>query len=157
MIILGIDPGYARTGWGVIHHDRGKTKAIEYGCIETAAHIELSHRLLVLKEELEKILRKHKPDMAGVEELYFGTNTKTALSVGQARGVVISSLAEHKIPVHSFNPLQIKLAITGYGKADKGQVGTMIRMFLGLAQIPTPDDTADALAVALACAFTKKY
>src|SRR3989344_1930401 len=102
MVILGIDPGVARTGWGVISHEHGKTKAIEYGCIETAARIELPHRLLMLKDELEKIIEKYNPDEAGVEELFFGTNTKTAPSVGQARGVIITALAERKIPVHSF-------------------------------------------------------
>jgi crossover junction endodeoxyribonuclease RuvC len=157
MIVLGIDPGIGRCGWGVISHEKGKSHAIAFGCIGTSPRVEPPQRLLALREDLVKILDKYKPEVVGVEELFFGTNTKTAFVVGEARGVIVEVIASRKIPMHSFNPLQVKLAVTGYGKADKTQIGTMIKMLLGLKEVPKPDDTADALAVALATAVTKKY
>lgn len=157
MVVLGIDPGIGRCGWGVINHERGKSKVLGFGLIGTSPRVEPPQRLLALKEDLYAILDKYKPHIAGVEELFFGTNTKTAFVVGEARGVIVATIAARKIPMHSFTPLQVKLAVTGYGKADKEQVGTMIKMLLGLKEVPKPDDVADALAVALAAAVTKKF
>lgn len=157
MVILGIDPGIARMGWGVISYINRKTKPIEYGCFETSEKGPMAYRLTSLRQELIRIIEKHKPVRAGIETLFFGANTKTAMTVGQARGVIVEALAEKGVIADSYTPLQIKLAVTGYGKADKNQVGTMIKMLLGLEEVPKPDDTADALAVALTCAHTKKY
>jgi crossover junction endodeoxyribonuclease RuvC len=157
MVVLGIDPGIGRTGWGVISYINGKAKALDYGCFETAAHGPLTYRLTSLRQEIVRIIEKYKPLRAGIEAIYFNTNTKTAMTVGQARGVIIETLAEKNVLVDSYTPQQIKLAVTGYGKADKNQVGAMIKMLLGLKEVPTPDDTADALAIALTCAVTKRY
>lgn len=157
MIVLGVDPGIGRTGWGVIEVISSKCKVKSFGCIETLSTEELPQRLIQIKQEIARIIKKYKPARAGVEELFFNTNTKTAMSVGQARGVIIETLAERNIPVESYTPLQVKLAVTGYGKAEKAQVGVMIKMLLGLSEVPKPDDTADALAIALTCAFTKKF
>jgi len=157
MVILGVDPGIGRMGWGVISYTNGKTKTIDYGCFETSASGPLEYRLTSLRQEMERLIEKYKPLRAGIESIFFNTNTKTAMTVGQARGVIIETLAEKGVMVDSYTPLQVKLAITGYGKADKAQLGVMIKMLLGLDEIPKPDDTADALAIALACAFTKKF
>ncbi len=157
MIILGIDPGIGRTGWGVILKNGNNTKAIGYGCIETAAGMPIERRLQIIRSELVEIIKKYKPEQLGIEELFFNTNAKTALIVGQARGVVIVTAADLGLEVFSYTPLQVKTAVTGYGKAEKGQVGSMVKMLLNLKEIPKPDDTTDALAIALACAFSIKY
>ena len=157
MVVLGIDPGIGRCGWGVITHERGKSKVLGFGLIGTSPRVEAPQRLVAIKEELAAIIDKYHPHVVGVEELFFGTNTKTAFSVGEARGVIVETIASRKIQMHSFTPLQVKLAVTGYGKADKEQVGTMIKMLLGLTEVPKPDDVADALAVALATAVTKRF
>ena len=165
MIILGIDPGIARTGWGIIRvesskltHSTSSGLAVKsYGCIETAAGLQIERRLQTIREELVQIIKKYKPEVLGIEELFFNTNAKTALIVGQARGVAIVTAAELGLEVFSYTPLQVKTAITGYGRAEKNQIGKMVKMLLGLKEIPKPDDTTDALAIALACAFTKKF
>lgn len=156
MVIIGFDPGIGRTGWGVIKVEGSKNIPLEYGCIETRADQELPIRLVVIKKEVERLINKHNPDIVGVEDLFFNTNAKTALIVGQARGVIIATVAERDITVLSMTPLQIKVAITGYGHAEKDQMGKMVKMLLGLNAIPKPDDTADALACALACSFSHK-
>ena len=157
MIILGIDPGIARTGWGVIEVQSSKFKVQSYGCFETPSTDELPERLVAIKQEIVRLIKKYKPERLGIEELFFNTNAKTALIVGQARGVVIVTAADLGLEVFSYTPLQVKLAITGYGRAEKAQMGKMVKMLLGLNEIPKPDDTTDALAVALACAFSKKF
>lgn len=154
MIILGIDPGIGRTGWGVIEKTGNKTKAIAYGCIETKAGLLLDVRLVAIRSELVKIIKKYKPLELGIEELFFNTNAKTALIVGQARGVVIVTAAELGLEIFSYTPLQVKTAVTGYGRAEKGQVGKMVKILLNLSEIPKPDDTCDALAIAIACAIS---
>lgn len=156
MVILGIDPGIGKTGWGVILKNGNNTKAIAYGCIETAAGLPLERRLQTIRAELVEIIKKHKPTQLGIEELFFNTNAKTALIVGQARGVVIVTAADLGLEVFSYTPLQVKTAVTGYGRAEKAQMGKMVKMLLNLTEIPKPDDTADALAIALACAFSLK-
>lgn len=156
MVILGIDPGIGRTGWGIIEKEGSKVKDLGHGCIETAAGLPIEKRLQIIREELVRIIKKYKPEKLGIEELFFNTNAKTALIVGQARGVVIVTAADLGLEVFSYTPLQVKTAVTGYGRAEKEQMGKMVKMLLGLPSIPRPDDVADALACALACAFSNK-
>src|SRR3990170_2031231 len=154
MVILGVDPGIARTGWGILKTDDGRLKTEGFGCIETAAGLPIERRLLTIREELVRIIKKYKPQRLGIEELFFNTNAKTALIVGQARGVVIVTAADLGLEVFSYTPLQVKTAITGYGRAQKDQMGKMVKMLLNLPSIPKPDDTVDALACAITCAFS---
>ena len=154
MKILGIDPGIGRTGWGIVDAHGSTFKAQGYGCIETHATSSLEERLVILYEQITQIIKKEKPDTMAIEELFFNTNAKTALVVGQARGVVLLAAAQAGLSVSVYTPLQVKIAVTGYGRADKGQVGQMVKTILKLSSIPTPDDTADALAIALTHAFS---
>jgi len=157
-IILGIDPGIADTGWGVISSgEKGNLVCLEYGSIKTRANNELSDRLEVLHIGLRKIIDKFKPGLIGVEELYFAKNVKTALTVGHARGVVLLTARQNKVPTVEFTPLQVKQAVSSYGKASKMQVQKMVKLLLNLKELPRPDDAADALAVAICAANTNKY
>ncbi len=156
MRILGIDPGIARMGWGVIEVQSAKCKVQSCGCIETAAKLRVEERLLIIHKKLDEIIIEHKPDVLAIEELFFNTNAKTAFIVGQARGVVLLTAAEKNLSVAIYTPLQVKMAMTGYGRAEKTQVGQMVKVLLKLPSIPKPDDTADALAVALTHAFSHK-
>ena len=165
MIILGIDPGTATTGYGVIENNQGKLKAVKYGCILTDKKLKMPERLDLLGEELKKIIKKYKPQAMAVEELFFFKNAKTIITVGQARGVIlfigknvgknISKKAEFDI--YEYTPLQVKQAVVGYGRADKRQVQQMVKAILGLDSIPKPDDAADALAVAICCGSSIKF
>ena len=157
MVILGIDPGYARVGWAALEVENSKFKIQKYGCIETSKNTKPQERLVDVYKQVCALIKKHKPDSLAVEELFFTTNAKTAFKVGEARGVIILAGAMQKIPVFSYTPLQVKIAVTGYGKADKPQVGRMIKAILKMKEIPKLDDTADAIAVALTHAFTKKF
>ena len=148
-IILGIDPGIADTGFGIVYQEGSRLACLEYGSIKTSAKKELPARLLELGTTLDALIKKHKPDVIAVEELYFCNNAKTALIVGQARGVVLYVAMQHNLPLKNFTPLQVKQAVSAYGKADKQQVQRMVKMILGLKEIPKPDDAADALAVAI--------
>lgn len=152
MRILGIDPGTATTGFGVVDSDGHKLAFVGGGVITTPAGTPMPERLLTISHELGQIINEYKPDLMSVELLYFATNVTTAMSVGQARGVVLLAAAEADIEVAEFTPLQVKQAVTGYGKAPKGQVQEMVKTLLGLKTIPRPDDAADALAVAIAAA-----
>jgi len=155
-IILGIDPGIADTGFGVIEKTKNEElKCLDYGSIKTSAKLSLPDRLLILNKELEDIIKKYKPDWAGVEELYFCKNVKTALVVGQARGVVLVTLAKNNLKIFEFTPLQVKQAVSAYGQASKLQVQKMVKLLLNLKTIPKPDDAADALAVAI-CSVNKR-
>ncbi|HRN95827.1 MAG TPA: crossover junction endodeoxyribonuclease RuvC [Candidatus Levybacteria bacterium] len=156
MRIIGIDPGIARVGWGVVEEHGNKLKTLNFGCFETPKTDLTEHRLLAIYEFLTQLFAKYQPDALSVEELFFNTNTKTALIVGQARGVVLMVAAKHNITLTSFTPLQVKMALTGYGRADKSQIGHMVKTLLYLKSIPKPDDTADALAIAITHAFTHK-
>lgn len=147
--ILGIDPGFGRTGWGVIEKINGEWRAVDWGCIETSVKELFVDRLVELHQELKKLIKKYHPTRAAVEDLFFAANAKTAMKVGQARGVVLLTLIEAGIPVDEFTPLQVKQAMTGYGRAEKGQVQKMLRMFLKIKKRIAPDDAADALATAL--------
>ena len=149
MIILGIDPGYAIVGIGVIEYVGNKFRPIEYNAITTQAHTLTSLRLKTLYDEINIFIDKYKPDAIAIEELFFNSNAKTAILVAQARGVLIVAATNKGIPIYEYTPLQIKQAVTGYGRADKNQVQQMVKMLLNLNVIPKPDDAADALAVAI--------
>jgi len=156
MRILGIDPGIARTGWGVIDVISAKLQVISYGCIETPAGMEIGKRLNVVYDQILDLLNEYEPEGVGIEELFFNTNSKTAFVVGQARGVIMLAVAQKKIPLSIYTPLQVKMAVTGYGRAEKKQVGQMIKTLLKLDTIPKLDDTTDALAIAITHAFSYK-
>ena len=154
MKVLGIDPGIGRMGWGVIERQKSKVESQNFGCIETDSKLTLPERLLIIHQKLEEIIKKYKPDSLAVEELFWGNNAKTAFAVGQARGVTLLVAEQNKLKIGIYTPLQVKIAVTGYGRAEKGQVGQMVKILLKLPSIPKPDDTADALAVALTHAFS---
>lgn len=154
MIILGIDPGLAGTGYGVIRKEKNNLSLIAYGCIQTHKKNAFPKRLGIISLELNKIIKKYKPDCAAIEELFFCKNVKTALLVGQARGAIIVTLDFSQIPMYEHTPLEVKQAITGYGRADKSQIQEMVKIILKLKTIPTPDHAADALAIAITCAHT---
>lgn len=156
MRIIGIDPGIGRTGWGVIEAQSSKIVVQSFGCIETNKDTKIEKRLQELYEQITAILRKEKPDAFAIEELFFNTNAKTAMVVGQARGISLLAAAQHRIPTAVYTPLQVKIAVTGYGRAEKKQVGQMVKILLQLSEIPKPDDTADALAIAVTHAFSYK-
>ena len=149
MRTLGIDPGTGRMGWAILDREKGKESLMAYGCFETRKHNPLPETLGLIYEEIERLVKKYKPDEAAVEDLFFATNAKTAMAVGQARGAVLVALTNNKIPVYSYTPLQIKSGVTGYGQADKQQVQKMVKVILKLKEVPKPDDAADAVAVAL--------
>ena len=155
-LILGIDPGTAIMGYGLIEQQANRLRAVAYACWRTPGGMELSQRLLRLYESLHGLLQEYRPDVVAVEELFFNRNTTTALSVGHARGIVLLAAAQQEIPVCEYTPLQVKQAVTGYGKADKQQMQQMVRALLALPEIPRPDDTADALAVAICHAHSHK-
>lgn len=156
MIILGIDPGIARTGWGVVKKTGIKLEAIAYGCIQSAANSQVEKRIIHLFSELNKIVSRNKPSVAGIETLIFNTNVKTAMRVGEARGVLLLALAKSGVEIREFTPLQVKQAVAGYGRAEKAQVQKMVMALLHLNKVPRPDDAADALAVAITAATSRK-
>jgi crossover junction endodeoxyribonuclease RuvC len=150
MLVLGIDPGTAITGYGLVRENPDGSLAVEtYGAILTEARLEMPERLLELYRRLHEIILLHRPDHAAVEKLFFQRNVRTALAVGQARGVALLAMAECKLPVYEYTPLEVKQAVTGYGGADKAQVQVMVQALLALPEIPKPDDAADALAIAI--------
>lgn len=149
MIILGIDPGYAIVGWGVIRFERGRFLPVDFGAVITPAGMPFNRRLEIIYEELTAILQKHKPDAAAVEKLYFQSNKTTAIDVAQARGVTMLALQKQRVPAFEYTPMQVKCAVTGFGQAHKPQVMEMTRRLLRLKAVPKPDDTADALAIAI--------
>ena len=152
MRILGIDPGLAITGWSIIDFDeKGQPSAVDYGAILTEKGLSVSQRLKEIHTDMREILVKYNPDICGIETLLFYNNAKTAIVVGEARGVVLLAIEESNIPIHEFTPLQVKSSISGYGKADKKQVQENVKMICRLEEIPKPDDVADAIAIAIAC------
>ena len=160
MIILGIDPGVATTGYGFIktkrntkHDIRHTLKCLGYGCIKTTPEMPDAERLKKINQELNKIINKYKPQILAVENIYFFKNLKTAMPVSQAKGVILLTAAKKKIPVYEFTPLQIKMTVVGYGRAEKKQVQKMVEKILELEETPKPDDAADALGVAICYAF----
>ena len=149
MIVLGIDPGTAATGYGIVERTNGHLRAIDYGCLETSPDSPLPERLLAIHALLADLIELHRPDHLAVERLFFSRNAQTAFAVGQARGVVLLAAAQHHIPVREATPNEVKSAVAGYGAADKGQVARMCQLVLGTPEVPAPDDAADALAVAI--------
>jgi len=149
MITLGIDPGIATTGFGVIQKQGNKFAMIEFGVILTPPKTPLPQRLARMAAELRELIRRTQPDHMAVEELFFNTNAKTALIVGQARGAILLVGEEMGLPIFGYTPIQVKLGVSGYGRADKNQVQQMVKQLLGLDKIPKPDDAADALAIAI--------
>ncbi len=149
MRILGIDPGYAIVGFGVVDYAGANFAPIEYGAILTEAHTPFTERLCAIDTDMQEILRRYEPDCMAIERLYFTTNQKTGIDVAQARGVLVLAAAKRNIPIFEYTPLQVKQAVVGYGKAEKRQVMDMTRRILKLDQVPKPDDAADALAIAI--------
>ncbi len=155
MTILGIDPGTATTGYGIIKKDGNLLKLIKYGTITTKAGEELSKRLLIIHKELNKIIKEYKPQILSCEQIFFFKNAKTAISVGHSRGTILLAAAQNRVPVLDITPLQAKQAVACYGRASKAQVQKMVKILLHMDKLPKPDDAADALACAIYAANTK--
>jgi crossover junction endodeoxyribonuclease RuvC len=151
MLVLGVDPGTAITGYGLVRQiEQGdQLQAVAYGAVTTPSDWPMSQRLQKIYRDLTELIREHSPTEAAVEQLFFSRNVKTALAVGQARGVALLALADGRLPVHEYTPLEVKQSVVGYGRAEKAQVHELVRLLLGLEAIPQPDDAADALAVAI--------
>lgn len=149
MLVLGIDPGYAIVGWGVVDISGTRLTPVAFGAIITEAKTDFPKRLLKISNRMGEILDKYKPQALSIEKLFFNTNTTTAIDVAQARGVIVSKAAERNIDVFEYTPMQVKQAVVGYGLAEKKQVMEMTRQLLKLKEVPKPDDTADALAIAI--------
>lgn len=145
MVVLGLDPGIARLGWGVI----GKESIVVWGVIETAKTLPTTERMEMIRKEIKRLLKKHKPSLVAVEKLFFSKNVKTAMQVSEIRGIILLTLAEARVRIVEYTPQQVKQAATGYGSADKRQVQRMVQMILKLRELPKPDDAADALALAI--------
>jgi len=156
MIVLGIDPGTAALGFGIVERTGGVLRAVDYGCMTTSADWSLPDRLNAIHAHLTEIIETHHPDLVGVERLFFSKNAQTAFAVGQARGVVLLAAAQAGVPVREATPNEVKMAVTGYGSADKEQVGRMVAVILQLDDVPTPDDAADALATAICIANAER-
>lgn len=149
MRILGIDPGYAIMGYGVLDYNGNKFKPVTYGSIETDAGIPMPKRLSMLYDGLQQIIREYRPEEAAIEELFFNNNAKTAIMVGEARGVALLACVRNGLQIYEYTPLQIKQSLVGYGRAEKKQVQQMVKVILNLPAVPKPDDTADAVAAAI--------
>lgn len=149
MVVLGIDPGYAIVGYGAINYKNNNFSPLSFGAIITNADTDFNRRLEIIYDDLVEVIRRTKPDAVSIEKLYFQTNAKTAIMVAEARGVILLACQKMGLPVYEYTPLQVKTAVTGYGKAKKPQVMEMTRRLLKLKETPKPDDTADALAVAI--------
>ncbi len=149
MIILGIDPGLAIVGWGVVEYKGSKFRTLDYGAITTPKQMNTQQRLKKIYDDLADIIRKYRPEQVAIEELFFNTNTTTGIRVSEARGVILLICEQAHMGIFEYTPLQVKQAVVGYGRAEKKQVITMVTMLLGLNEPPKPDDTADALAIAI--------
>ncbi len=149
MYILGIDPGFAIVGWGIVESVRGNIRPVAFGAITTPAHTDIEKRLLMIQNDIEAIISKYKPEEMAIEELFFNTNITTGIAVAEARGVIICTAHKLGVKISEYTPLQVKQAVVGYGKAEKNQVIAMVTSLLKLQNRPKPDDTADALAIAI--------
>ncbi len=149
MIILGIDPGYAIVGYGVIEYKNNHFKVLDFGAVTTDAHTDFNDRLLHIYAQLSAIIERYSPDAMAIEKLFFNTNAKTAIDVAQARGVILLTARQRNVRIFEYTPLQVKQSVVGYGRAEKKQVQEMTRLLLNLEKVPKPDDTADALAMAI--------
>ena len=156
MIILGIDPGTAIMGYGVVERTGGRLRAVDYGAITTSPDLPLPDRLATIHSMVTELIETHHPDLLAVERLFFSKNAQSAFGVGQARGVVLLAAAQAGVPVREATPNEVKVGVTGYGNADKDQVGRMVAVILQLPDVPTPDDTADALAIAISTANAER-
>lgn len=157
MIVLGIDPGLATMGWGVLNSERGRCETVDYGVVLTPKDETLPVRLAMLEEGVNKLVAKYKPEEIALEELFFNNNITTGINVAQARGVILLTCVKNCGRLYEYTPLQIKQALTGYGRADKKQMQIMVKTLLRLDTIPKPDDAADALAVALTHSQTSRF
>lgn len=157
MIILGIDPGTAIVGYGIILKEKSKLSLLDYGCVTTEIRFSQAERLSIIKEEIGKIIKKHQPQVMAVEELFFFKNLKTAIKVAEARGVLLVTGKDAGLHICEFTPLEVKIATVGYGRAEKQQVQKMVKAILGLKEIPAPDDAADALAIAICAAHSLNF
>jgi len=149
MLVLGIDPGYALVGYGVINYNNMQYKPLEYGSISTKAGVSFDRRLEIIYDRLTEILKAHSPDAVAIEQLFYRSNAKTVIGVAEARGVILLACKKCNVPIYEYTPLQVKQAVAGYGRAEKFQVQEMTRRHLHLKAVPKPDDTADALAIAI--------
>ena len=149
MLVLGLDPGLASTGYGLVRGDGQKLELVAYDVIRTPANMTTTERLILLRQELSEVIAAYRPDAAAVEQVFFGANARTAMIVGQAVGVLLLTLAEAGLPIAEYTPPQVKQSITGYGRASKSQVQQMVAILLGLSDLPRPQDAADALAVSI--------
>ncbi len=154
MIILGIDPGIAIVGYGIIDYTAGKFHVLDYGAITTPAHTPIEDRLATIYADMSTLIQNYRPEEMAIEELFFNSNQKTAIQVAEARGVILLAARNNHVRINEYTPLQVKQAVVGYGRAEKQQVQSMITTILGLKKIPKPDDTADALALAICNAHT---
>lgn len=157
MVILGIDPGFGITGYGVIKVEKEKIEILTYGCIKTLTKDPFPKRLKEVYQGLKNIIQKYTPDQVAIEKLYFARNVTTAMKVGEARGVAILVAALAETPIKEYTPLQVKQTLTGYGRAQKSQIQQMVKMLLKMDKIPRPDDAADALAIAITCSRYHKF
>ncbi len=155
MRIIGIDPGYAIMGYGILDYNGNRFKTVNYGSIETKAGVPMPERLKLLYDGLTEIIQEYKPDEASIEELFFNRNVTTAIGVGEARGIAMLACVEGGLSVSEYTPMQIKQALVGYGKAEKKQVQMMVKTILNLKEVPRPDDTADAVAAAICHAHSR--
>jgi len=153
---MGIDPGTAMCGYGLVSREGSAVRMVDYGCIQTSSAQPLPERLLLIHQAVSDLLGAHRPTWMGVERLFFNKNVQSAFAVGQARGVVLLAAAQHGVPVLEFGPHEVKVAVTGYGRAEKDQVQRMVQAVLGMAVLPRPDDAADALAVAICAAHSAR-
>jgi crossover junction endodeoxyribonuclease RuvC len=149
VIVLGIDPGTAALGYGIVESSRGRLREVDHGCLVTSPDTALPERLLAIHALVDELIALHSPRIVAIERLFFSKNVQTAFAVGQARGVVLLAAAQHRVPVVEATPNEVKSAIAGYGAADKEQVQRMVQLVLGMAELPRPDDAADALAIAV--------
>jgi crossover junction endodeoxyribonuclease RuvC len=156
LIVLGIDPGTAATGYGVLERRGSRLRLIDYGCFETLPGHPLPERLLHIHHAVTELIETHRPRVVGVERLFFNRNVQTAFAVGQARGAVLLAAAQAGVPVLEYGPHEVKIAVTGYGRAGKEQVQRMVQIVLGMPSLPRPDDAADALAVAICLAHAQR-
>jgi crossover junction endodeoxyribonuclease RuvC len=149
MLVLGIDPGTAITGWGVVAKEGNELTLVDYGTVRTSQDTSMPERLQAIYGELGQVISHHQPTAVAVEQLFFSKNVRTAMVVGQARGVALLAVADAGVPLHEYTPLEVKQSVSGYGKATKEQVQKLVQMLLGLDSVPQPDDAADAIAVAI--------
>ena len=157
MRILGVDPGYAISGYAIVDYKGNNFKVIKYGVVRTPSKMQMQKRLNKLFDKYSEIIDTYKPDHMAIEELFFNKNVKTAIAVGQARGVHIVAASQKDLPVYEYTPLQVKQGVVGYGRAEKAQVQEMVKLLLNLKTIPQPDDAADALAISICHAHTNRF